>query len=277
MRIGINPTSIGVSADWWLSAVGDAEAAGFDGAWIWDHFVSRGRKTDPVLECWSMLAAASRETTRIRLGSFVSNVMNRHPAVLARMAATVSELSGGRLDLGIGAGGHPAEHEAYGIDFPEPSVRGTHLEEAVEVIRLLFDGGPADHDGPRYPLREADAFPVPDPRLRIVVSGASPAGARRAARIGDAWTCGADEVERLRPIFETAAVEAGRDPASVPIVLEVEVVDALEDLDALAGRWAARSIGELVVGNVRPEQLKPLLDAAGRSTVPARAGSRQER
>lgn len=277
MRIGINPTSIGVSADWWLSAVRDAEAAGLGGAWIWDHFISRGRKTDPVLECWSMLAAASRETTRIRLGSFVSNVMNRHPAVLARMAATVSELSGGRLDLGIGAGGHPAEHEAYGIDFPEPSVRGTHLEEAVEVIRLLFDGGPADHDGPSYPLRDAYASPVPDPRPRIVVSGASPAGARRAARIGDAWTCGADELERLRPIFERAAVEAGRDPASVPIVLEVEVADALEDLDALAGRWAERSIGELVLGNVRPGQLQPLLEAAERSTVLARAGSRQER
>ena len=274
MRIGINPTSIGVSADWWLGAVRDAEAAGFSGAWIWDHFVSRGRKTDPVLECWSMLAAASRATTRIRLGSFVSNVMNRHPAVLARMAASESELSGGRLDLGIGAGGHPAEHDAYGIDFPEPSVRGAHLEEAVEVIRLLFQGGPADHDGPRYPLRDAYAFPVPDPRPRIVVSGASPAGARRAARIGDAWTCGADEVERLRPIFESAAVEAGRDPASVPIVLEVEVADVLEDLDALAGRWAERSIGELVIGNVRTAQLQPLLEAAERSTVLARAGSR---
>ena len=72
MRIGINPTSIGVSAEWWLRAVRDAEAAGFGGAWTWDHFVSKGtRKTDPVLECWTMLAAAARETTRIRLGSFV--------------------------------------------------------------------------------------------------------------------------------------------------------------------------------------------------------------
>ena len=175
--------------------------------------------------------------------------MNRHPAVLARMAATVSELSGGRLDLGIGAGGHPAEHEAYGIDFPEPSVRGTHLEEAVEVIRLLFEGGPADHDGPRYPLRDAYAFPVPGSRPRIVVSGASPAGARRAARIGDAWTCGADEVERLRPIFETAAVEAGRDPASVPIVLEVEVADALEE-----SRRPCRTLGRALDRGARRRQ-----------------------
>jgi alkanesulfonate monooxygenase SsuD/methylene tetrahydromethanopterin reductase-like flavin-dependent oxidoreductase (luciferase family) len=145
------------------------------------------------------------------------------------------------------------------------------------VIRLLFGGGPVDHDGPRYPLREAYAFPAPDPRPRIVVSGASPSGARRAARIGDAWTCGADDLERLRPIFDAAVVEAGREPASVPIVLEVKVADALEDLDALAGRWADRSIDELVVSFVRRAQLQPLLEAADRSTVLAQARSRQDR
>jgi alkanesulfonate monooxygenase SsuD/methylene tetrahydromethanopterin reductase-like flavin-dependent oxidoreductase (luciferase family) len=277
MRIGINPTSIGVSAAWWLDTVRDAEAAGFTGAWIWDHFMSRGRRTDPVLECWSMLAAASRETSRIRLGSFVTNVMNRHPAVLARITATVSELSGGRVDLGIGAGGNPAEHDAYGLAFPEAAVRGVHLEEAVTVIRQLFAGGPADRDGPLYPLHEAYAFPAPDPAPRIVVSGSSPAGARRAARIGDAWTCGADDLERLRPVFEEAAADAGRDPASIPIVLEVPAADAVADLDGLAGRWAERSIDELVVGFVRPAQIGPLLDAASRSTVLAQAGSSEVR
>jgi alkanesulfonate monooxygenase SsuD/methylene tetrahydromethanopterin reductase-like flavin-dependent oxidoreductase (luciferase family) len=272
MHIGINPTSIGVSVTWWLDTVRDAEAAGFGSAWIWDHFMSRGRKTDPVLECWSMLAAASRETSRIRLGSFVTNVMNRHPAVLARIVATASELSSGRVDLGIGAGGYPAEHDAYGIAFPEPAVRGAHLEEAVAIIRLLWAGGPADHAGPRYPLHEAYAFPAPDPAPRIVVSGASPAGARRAARIGDAWTCGGDDLARLRPEFEAAAHEAGRDPGGIPIVVEVPVADAIDDLDALVGEWAERSIDELVIGFVRPSQVTALLDAAGRSTVLGRRG-----
>jgi alkanesulfonate monooxygenase SsuD/methylene tetrahydromethanopterin reductase-like flavin-dependent oxidoreductase (luciferase family) len=274
MRIGINPTSIGVTAVWWLDAARDAEAAGFSGVWIWDHFMSRGRKTDPVLECWSMLAAASLATSRIRLGSFVTNVMNRHPAVLARIVATVSELSRGRVDLGIGAGGHPAEHAAYGIEFPEPEVRGRRLEDAIAVLRALLAGGPVDHDGPFYGLREAYAFPTPDPAPRIVVAGASPAGARRAARLGDAWTCRADDVERLRPAFEAAALAAGRDPAGIPVIVEVPVADAIADLDGLAGRWAERSIDELVVGFVRREQLGPLLDAAARSTTLARAGSR---
>jgi alkanesulfonate monooxygenase SsuD/methylene tetrahydromethanopterin reductase-like flavin-dependent oxidoreductase (luciferase family) len=277
LRIGINPTSIGVTPAWWLDAARDAEASGLAGVWIWDHFMSRGRKTDPVLECWSMLAAASVATSRIRLGSFVTNVMNRHPAVLARIVSTVSELSGGRVDLGIGAGGNPAEHEAYGIEFPAPEVRGRRLEDAVAVVRALLAGGPADHEGPFYALREAYAFPVPDPAPRIVVAGASPAGARRAARLGDAWTCRADDVERLRPAFEMAAVAAGRDPASIPLIVEVPATDAIADLDALAGRWAERSVGELVVGFVRRAQLGPLLDAAARSTTIARAASHEVR
>jgi G6PDH family F420-dependent oxidoreductase len=266
MRIGINPTSIGVTAEWWLGAVSRAEEAGFGGAWIWDHFVSKGtRKTDPVLECWTMLAAAARETTRIRLASFVANVMNRHPAVLARMAATVSELSNGRLDLGIGAGGAPPEHEAYGITFPDLSERVEHLEEAVSVIRLLLSGGPVDFDGAHYTLRVAHAFPAPDPPPRIVVSGASPPGARRAARIGDAWTCTAEDHERLRPVFDAALAASSRDPGSVPVIVEVSVEEAIADLDGLAGRWAERAVDELVVSYVRPAELEPLLDAASRS------------
>jgi G6PDH family F420-dependent oxidoreductase len=252
--------------EWWLGAVRDAEAAGFGGAWIWDHFVSKGtRKTDPVLECWTMLAVASRDTTRIRFGSFVTNVMNRHPAVLARMAATVSELSGGRLDLGMGAGGAPTEHEAYGMAFPELRERVEHLEEAVAVIRLLLSGGPADFDGAHYRLRDAYAYPVPDPAPRIIVAGASAAGARRAARIGDGWTCTPEDHDRFRPAFEAALAEADREPGSVPVIVEVSVDDATADLDGLAERWAARSVDELVVSYVRPDELEPLLEAAGRS------------
>jgi alkanesulfonate monooxygenase SsuD/methylene tetrahydromethanopterin reductase-like flavin-dependent oxidoreductase (luciferase family) len=112
LPVGLNLSAIGVTTSWWLEAARRTEASGFDSVWIWDHFVSRGRLTDPLLECWSMLAAASTVTSRVRLGSFVTNVMNRHPAVLARIAATVAELSNGRLELGIGAGGHPAEHHA---------------------------------------------------------------------------------------------------------------------------------------------------------------------
>ena len=156
----------------------------FRTAWAWDHFVSRGELDDPVLECWTTLAATAARTRQLRVGSFVSNVMNRHPAVLARMAATLSDLSGGRLELGIGIGGHPAEHQAYGIPFPDPAERAAHLEEAVQVLRLLFGGGPVDFDGRFYQLSAAHAFPAPQPPPRITIGGEKPAGARLAARIG---------------------------------------------------------------------------------------------
>jgi alkanesulfonate monooxygenase SsuD/methylene tetrahydromethanopterin reductase-like flavin-dependent oxidoreductase (luciferase family) len=139
--IGVNLTSIGVPSSWWIETARSLESVGFSTAWCWDHFVSRGRLTDPVLECWTTLAAAAASTDGLRVGSFVTNVMNRHPALLARMAATVQDQSGGRVELGIGIGGHPAEHHAYGIDFPDVPERVARLEEAVGMLRLLWSGG----------------------------------------------------------------------------------------------------------------------------------------
>ena len=91
--IGVNLATIGVDAGWWLESARRCEAAGFRTVWAWDHFVSRGTLSDPVLECWTMLTAAAATTSQLRVGSFVTNVMNRHPAVLARMAATVASAS----------------------------------------------------------------------------------------------------------------------------------------------------------------------------------------
>lgn len=263
LPVGLNLTSVGVSAVWWLDAVRRAEAAGFDSAWSWDHFISRGRRSDPLLECWTMLAAAAAVTSRIRLGSFVSNVMNRHPAVLARMAATVAELSGGRLELGIGAGGHPAEHLAYGIPFPERPVRAQHLDEALDVLRLLLAGGPADYRGRHYRLQAAYAFPAPQPPPRLIVAGETPAGARLAARKGDAWTCVGDRLERLLPIFQAELAACGRDPAEVSILVAVEVEEAWRGLPELTGRWHARGVSELIIHDVKADELADVLALTG--------------
>ena len=139
--VGVSLTTIGVDARWWLASARRLEAAGYATAWAWDHFVSRGRLDDPMLECWTLLAGVAAVTERIAVGSFVTNVMNRHPAVLARSVATVASLAPGRrVELGIGIGGHPAEHLAYGIEWPDAPERAARLEEAVTVIRLLFTG-----------------------------------------------------------------------------------------------------------------------------------------
>jgi alkanesulfonate monooxygenase SsuD/methylene tetrahydromethanopterin reductase-like flavin-dependent oxidoreductase (luciferase family) len=259
LPVGLNLTSVGVSTGWWLEAVRRSEDAGFASAWIWDHFVSRGRRSDPMLECWTMLAAAAPLSERIRLGSFVSNVMNRHPAVLARMAATLAELSNGRLELGIGAGGHPAEHAAYGIPFPERRERGEHLSEALDVVRLLLAGGPADYEGQHYRLHDALAFPAPSPRPRLVVAGETPAGARLAARKGDAWTCFAAHFESLEDVFRAELSHAGRAPGEVPVILGIEVDELSEGLTPITARWRERGVAELIVHDVKADELEGIL------------------
>jgi alkanesulfonate monooxygenase SsuD/methylene tetrahydromethanopterin reductase-like flavin-dependent oxidoreductase (luciferase family) len=210
LPIGVNLRSIGVEFAWWRDSARRLESAGYEAVYCWDHFVSRGDRTSSVLEAWTTLTAVAAQTERIMLGTFVANVMNRHPAVLARMAATFQEVSGGRLRLGIGIGGHPAEHRAYGIPFPEPAERVERLEEAVTVLRALWTGGPVSLGSRFYPLEEAFAFPRPEPVPRIVIGGETAAGARLAGRIGDGWTTFVDTFERDEPIYREALAESGR-------------------------------------------------------------------
>jgi alkanesulfonate monooxygenase SsuD/methylene tetrahydromethanopterin reductase-like flavin-dependent oxidoreductase (luciferase family) len=219
LPIGVVLGAVGVDVRWWLDSARQLDAAGYAGVWSWDHFISRGIRTDPVLEAWTTLTAAAMVTERLTIGTFVANVMNRHPAALARMAATLQEASGGRFTLGIGIGGHPAEHEAYGIDFPPPVERARHLEEAVAVLRALWSGGPVTRPSDLYPLHDAHAFPVPAPPPQILIGAGTPAGARLAARIGDGWAAESDTFEDLLPRYLEALGAAGRDRAGQRIVL----------------------------------------------------------
>ncbi len=279
--IGLNLTSIGVSSAWWRESARQAEAAGFSAVWCWDHFISRGKAKDsPVLECWTTLAAAAAATERLRVGSFVTNVMNRHPAVLTRIVGTIAEQSAGRVELGIGVGGSQAEMDAYGIPFPEPAERVAVLEEAVAVVRLLWSGGPVDYEGRFFRLREAWAHPVPKPRPRIIVGGEKPAGARLAARVGDGWTTNGSDLDRLLPVHEAELEAHGRVRADVDLVVAVGLArdEPLErqplvaDLTAFAGEWEERGADELVVSWVRPAELPVLLDAAERAGLAVQAG-----
>ena len=271
--IGVNLTSIGVRSDWWLSAARDVEQAGFGAVWCWDHFVSRGRKSDPVLECWTTLTATAAITSRLRVGSFINNVMNRHPAVLARMVATLWDQSGGRVELGIGVGGSGPELDMYGIARPEPSVRVRILEDAVAVIRSLWSGGPVSHSGEFFSLNDAWAHPAPERPPRIIVGGEKPGGARLAARSGDGWTTNAVDYERLLPIHLEELSRVGRSRAEMSHILAVslsrdeplERQPLIADLRTYLAEWQARGADELVVNWVRPAELPALLEAAARA------------
>ena len=274
LPIGVSLGSIGARASWWLESAKRLEAAGYRAVWSWDHFVGRGDKTVPVMEQWTILAAAAGATSRIGIGTFVTNVMNRHPALVARMAATLQDASGGRFTLGIGIGGAPKEHRAYGIDFPAVPERVARLEEAVAVIRALWTGGPVTRPSRYYPLEGAHAFPAPVPAPRLLIGGGSPKGVRLAAQIGDGWAAESDAFDRLLPIYRDALAEQGTSLADAWLALGFG--GGKTGVDALAGspwveapretwaRYAEAGVDEAIVTARTPGDIDALVAAVDR-------------
>src|SRR5688500_4097635 len=156
-----------------LDVAQHAEATGWDGVWIADHFMpNEADPSGPTNECWTLLAALGAAVPRVRLGALVTGNTYRHPAVLAKMAATVDQVSGGRIVLGLGAGWQENEHAAYGIPFFTTRERLERLEEACEIVKGLFSQPRTSFEGRHYTLRDAplEPKPVQDP-LPLLVGG----------------------------------------------------------------------------------------------------------
>ncbi len=168
-----------------------ADSAGWHAVYVCDHFMPHdpaGRAVDgPMLECWTVLAALAARTAAVAVGSLVLGNTYRHPAVVANMAATLDQLSQGRLLLGIGAGWQPNEHAAYGIALPAPRARVAALDEACAVIRSLLDQRRSTMDGVAYRLRDAPCDPKPATRVGLLVGGGGLGIMRVAARHADVW------------------------------------------------------------------------------------------
>ena len=275
LPIGVCLRTIRAEPRWWLESARRLDAAGYAGIWAWDHFTGQGAdKSVSVVECWTALAMAAGATQRVTVAPFVLNVMNRHPAVVARMASTLHLASGGRLVLGIGIGGAKKEHDAYGIEFPEAPERVARLEEAVAVIRALWTGGPITRESPFYPLHEAYAHPVAPKPPRIIVGGETRPGARLAARIGDGWSTFDDNFEANLPVYlETLEAEGRRrDEQQVLVGFqgdwlgEQSVADTpwvIEPRDAWA-RWRAAGADGAIVLARSTADVEALVDAVAR-------------
>jgi alkanesulfonate monooxygenase SsuD/methylene tetrahydromethanopterin reductase-like flavin-dependent oxidoreductase (luciferase family) len=274
LPIGVTIRTIRAEPAWWLESARRLDAAGYAHIWAWDHFMGRGDLTVPVVEGWTALAVAAGATSQIEICSFVLNVMNREPTVVARMASTLQQMSGGRLILGIGIGGHPREHEAYGIEFPAAPERVARLEEAVAVIRALWSGGPVTRESPFYPLHEAHAWPRPDPVPPIIIGGESANGARLAGRIGDGWTAFEDNFEANLPLYLDALASAGkrREDQRVFVGFQGEwlsdesIADSpwvLEPRETWA-RWQAAGADAAIVLARTTADIDALVEAAGR-------------
>jgi len=215
-------TSFAVVARW----AQRAEELGFDSVWVSDHFfysfARYGADPAPIasLEPLTTLAGIAAVTQRVRIGTLVFCAPFRHPALLARMAASIDLLSGGRLELGLGAGWMREEFDAFGYRFGEIGERFDALEESLDVVLLLFGGEPVTYDGPTVTLRDAVLAPAPEEPPPVWVGGkGGPRLLRLAARLADGW----NTVWRFSPDAYAAKVadvraaceEAGRDPATL--------------------------------------------------------------
>lgn len=198
-----------------------AEALGYDSVWVYDHLHNVPVPShETVFECWTTLAAVSQRTERVRLGQLVGNNLFRPPTLVAKMAATVDVMSGGRLEWGIGTGWDGGELEAYGYELPPPAERIDMLAEAVQLVRALWTQPDVDHDGRFYRARGAqcDPKPVQQPHPPIWIGGA---GERRmlrvVAQLADRSNFGGSPSEwRHKSDVLTRHCEAvGRDPASI--------------------------------------------------------------
>ena len=189
MRFSFWPNAAQSWADT-LATARHAEATGWDGIYVADHFLpSIGDDSGPTNECWGLLAGLAAAVPRVRLGSLVCGNTYRHPAVLANQAATVDQISGGRVVLGLGAGWQENEHEAYGIDLPAPGSRLDMLEEACQVVKGLLTQDRTTFDGQYYQLDNAPCEPKPvqDPLPLLIGGGGEKRTLRIAAQFADEW------------------------------------------------------------------------------------------
>lgn len=231
------------------------DSLGYDTAWVFDHFFAiLSEPSGPCFEGWVSLAALAVQTSRVQAGVLVTGNTYRHPAVLAKMAATLDHASGGRLIMGIGGAWFEAEHTAYGIPFYTTAERIHRLDEAVEIIKRLWSEEQVTFEGRYYTLKDAYCEPKPLqlPRPPIMIGGSGEKLMLRVvAKHADQWnTFGSPELFRHKiNVLREHCAAVGRDIEAIEISWAgpALVTDSREEKDELLRRWAA-------VFGVTPEQ-----------------------
>lgn len=251
-----------------------AEAAGFSLVTVMDHLnqiPGVGRQDEPMLEGWSVLAALARETTSVRLGTLVSGVTYRNPALLAKTATTLDVISGGRAVFGLGAAWFEEEHQAFGFAFPPIKERMDRLDEALTITRAMFEHERSSFEGVHYAIRDVINIPRPiqarGPRI-LVGGGGEQRTLRIAAKHADMthwFPLGFDVLARKTGLLRGYCEDIGRDPAAVERTMAAPVLvgETSAEAEGLKALLPAERRPHVVAGT--PEQaaegLRPYLDA----------------
>jgi F420-dependent oxidoreductase-like protein len=234
------------------------EELGYEWVSDFDHFLPIfGDPAGRQFEGLTLLSAMAAQTTRVRCGVLVLGVTYRHPAVVANMAATIDHVSGGRLELGMGAAWYELEHQQYGIPFPRIGVRMDMLDEACRIMRSLWTQESTTFEGKHFQLKDAHLEPKPvQDHLPLVIGGS---GERRTLRIvaehADVWNTFFGDEARYRHLLDVLAghcADVGRDPADVRKSLSFRaILDESED--------AARRRAEEIYGGPPPDRIASML------------------
>jgi alkanesulfonate monooxygenase SsuD/methylene tetrahydromethanopterin reductase-like flavin-dependent oxidoreductase (luciferase family) len=254
----------------WATLVDRAEQAedlGFRSLWIDDHGMNPAAPQTNWLEAFTTLAGLANCTSRILLGPLVSNVILRHPLMLARQAAGVEAMSGGRLQLGIGAGYAPADHQAVGEEVWPVAERSERFREAVEVLDALTRGDYVEYAGDHYQIEHLRVRPRPVqlPRPPLCIAAHSRSSLKLAARHGDIWSSFGGwglSSERIFAVTKARAValdefcdELGRDPAGIrkqilagnPATTPDPIWSSVDAFDTWVSGWREIGIDEIVL------------------------------
>ena len=239
-----------------------AESSGFDSVWVMDHYFQLpplGGPDEPMLEAYTLLGALAARTERVQLGTLVTGVTYRNPALLAKIVTTLDVISKGRAILGIGGAWYDVEHHALGVEYPSDRVRLDMLEEAVQVCRAMFTGDDVSFAGSHYTLDHARNLPRPvrpgGPKI-MIGGGGEKRTLRLVARYADQCnvTGDVDVLAHKIEVLHRHCAEAGRDPAEIevtwmtPLILTTSEENTAEMKAVLAAGAPAGEVASFVVG-----------------------------
>jgi F420-dependent oxidoreductase-like protein len=248
-----------------------AETSGFDSVWVMDHFFQLpplGGPDQPMLEAYTLLGALAARTERVQLGTLVTGVTYRNPAILAKIVTTLDVISKGRAILGIGGAWYDVEHRALGVEYPRDGVRLDMLEEAVQICRAMFTGDDVSFDGTYFRLDHARNLPRPvqpgGPGI-MIGGGGEKRTLRLVARFADKCNVTGDATTLAHKIevLHRHCAEVGRDPSEIevtwmaPLIVTTSEQNTTEVRDMLAASATAEEVAGFVVG--QPQDIPDLV------------------